>query len=354
MFAIALLAVVAVCSSCDSPVVAKGSTAQVGGIKFTLGEYEIRYLEVDEGDDTYEYPQPALVMPITLENVGKDDFTYNPTHSTQQMAEAQTPLLYLDPGPEADLPPESKTLINGVYLQKGKLEGQLTKNSTIKKGEKLTDLFLFEVPDEATDSLVLSMPPSMHRGKFPLLFKVDYAPKEPKGPKVHPVGNTVAFGPVEFTVTGSSIQYVKTDDSAQGEGFSSEPLFKIDYEIKNTSGEAIPYDPAHRDLTGRGASLFGKESTFKRVKFAATTSIEGQQPGTSMIEAGDTLKDFVLFDRPPEGVGQLSFEYPASLFGQRGIARYQIDYEYANPPLPEELKEKKPEKKDSDEESKGG
>ncbi len=350
------MATAALCSGCDEPVVAQSSSATVGGVKFSLGDYEIRYLEVDDGGNTYEYPQPALVMPITVENTGKDDFTYNPTHSTQQMAEAQTPLLYLDPGAEADLPPESKTLINGVYLEKGRLDGQATESTTLKSGDKLTDLFLFEVPDEETDSLILSVPPSMHRGKYPVLFRIDYTPREPKGPKVHSTGDTVSFGPVDFTLTGSDVAYVKTDDSAQGEGFSSEPLLKVNYSITNNSEEPILYDPAHRDLGGRGASLFGKEATYKRVKFAATTSIEGQITGTTQVDPGDTLKDFVLFDRPGEGVSQLSFEYPAALFGQRGIARYQIDYQYEDPPLPEELKkdEKKTEKEDSEEESKGG
>lgn len=348
--ALVIAAISAVSVGCEKPTVAEGKTATVGGIEFKLGDYKTQYIEVSDGSNTYEYPQPALVIPVTLKNVGEGDFTYNPTHATQQMAEAQTPLLYQDPGPEAKLPPESKTLINGVYLQKGALPGQLKKNETIKKGAELTDLFLFEVPDEAT-SLILSIPPSMHRGKFPVLFRIAYTPQAPEGPPVHNVGDAVAFDAAEFSVTGTDVKYVKTNDSAQGEGFSSDPLLKISYKITNNSEQPITYDPAHRDVGGRGASLFGKEQTYKRVKFAATTSVEGQKDGAVQVAPGESVEDFVLFERPGEGVDSLTLEYPASLFGGQGIARVKIDYEYKNPPLPKELK--KAEKTDG-EESKGG
>jgi hypothetical protein len=63
------------------------------------------------------------------------------------MSELTTPLLYLDPGAEAKLPPATKTIINGVYLPKGALDGQITRSMSVAAGESLTDVFLFEVPD---------------------------------------------------------------------------------------------------------------------------------------------------------------------------------------------------------------
>ncbi len=345
------MAAASVLVACDKPVVATGTEATVGGVKFSVGEYEVRYLEVVDGANTYEYPQPALVIPVTLTNVGEGDFAYASTHSTQSMAEAQTPLLYIDPGAEEDLPPESKTVINGVYLQKGTVKGQVTENTSIKKGESLTDMFLFEVPDPSVSKLVLSLPPSMHRGKFPVLFRIPYAAKEAAGPKVYETGEPVALGPAAFTVTGTDVQYVKTTDSGQGEGFSSDPLLRVDFEIKNTSDAPITYRPSHRDVGGRGASLFGAAESFKRVKFSATTIVEGQKDGAVQLAPGDSVKDFVLFERPTEGTQQLNFEYPAALFGGSGIARVKLDYEYANPPLPEELQKKEKPKEDD---SKGG
>ena len=340
LLVVAVLALAAI--GCDKPTIAEGSTAQVGGIEFALGDLQTRYLEVTDGTNTYEYPQPALVIPVTLKNLGPGDFSYSPSSSTQQMTEAQTPLLYADPGPEADLPPESKTLINGVYLEKGALEGQVRTGTTIAEGESLTDLFLFEVPDEANRDLILSIPPSMHRGKFPLLFRVKYAPEEALGPKVYPQGEPAKLDVAEFTVTGTEVAYVKTNDSAQGEGFSSDPLLKVNFEIKNTSEQPITYDPSHRDLGTRGAALFGKGETYKRVKFAATTAVVSLKSDPVEIAPGDSVQDFVLFERPSKDADQLSFEYPANLFGGTGIARVSVDYEYAEPPVPKELEKPAP------------
>ena len=325
--------------ACEKPVVGQGGKAVVGGVQFEVGDYDIRYLEVSDGKKTYEYPRPALVVPVTVTNQGPDEFTYAASHGTQQMTEAQTPLLYLAPKEGESLPPPTKTMVNGVFLSKGQLEGQVKQNKTLAKGESVNDLLLFEVPD-AAQKLILSLPPSLHRERLPVLFKIDFAPREAKGPKVHKVGDAVAFDNATLTVTGSAVAYVKTRDTLQGEGYSSEPLFKVEYEVANKGAEPISYDPAHRAVGVRGAALYGKDATFKRVKFASSTTVDGQMNGTTAIQPNGKIKDFVLFDRPPQGNSELTFEYPAALFGGSGLGRVAISYEYKDPPKPAELTKK--------------
>ncbi len=324
----------------DVVVSSPGKAATVGGVEFTAGDYDIRYLEITEGDDTYEYPRPVLVIPISLKNVGESSFIYSPSHSSQQMSEASTPLLYLNPGPEADLPPESKTNINGVFLEKGSPEGQITTASTIEKGDSIRDILLFEVPDAAND-LVLSLPPSMHRGKMPVLFKFPFEPREAKGPDVFASGEAIDFDGVTFNVTGAEIQYVKISDVTQGEGYSSEPLFKVSFEITNNTEKTVEYDPSHNAVGTRGAALFDKNSSYKRVKFSASTTIEEQQTSTVKIDPGKSVNDFVLFELPDEDVTEVSLEYPAALFGREGLARVTIGYEYKKVDKPKELTKKK-------------
>ena len=332
------LVLLALGTACERPVVSTpGKPTTVGGMSFTVGDYETRYLELSEGDKVWEYARPVLVVPVTVTNVGEGEFVYNPTHATQQMTEAATPLLYQDPGPEAELPPESKTPINGVYLERGALPGQITEPTTLQKGQELTDLFLFEVPDEGMESLILSLPPSMHRGKMPVLFRVPYTPQTPEGPKVHTVGQPVAFDGLSFEVKGAEVEYVKTDDTAQGPGYSSAPLLKVRYAVTNKGEAPVEFDPGHRAMGGRGASLYGKEGTFKRARFSGTTSVEGQVDGSKTLAPGETVEDFVLFERPGKTVEVVTFEYPASLFGAEGIARVTIPYQYAEPELPKEL-----------------
>lgn len=332
-----------VATGCEKPIVAEGASATAGGVAFSVGDYQVRYLEVSQGGETYEYPRPALVLPITLENVGEGTFTYAPTHSTQQMTEAQAPLLYIAPtGEDANnLPPANKTMVNGIFLEKGPLEGQITQNESIEVGASITDLLLFEVPNAATE-LILSVPPAWHRGTMPVLFRISYQPTEALGPKVYSLGEGVVFDDVTFSVTASEVAFIKTNDTVQGEGFSSEPLYKITYEIVNNGSEAVSFDPGHRAVGGRGASLYGKDTTFNRVKFGSSTTPEGQLTGRTSIPAGEKITDIVLFDRPPENTTEVSFEYPAALFGGRGIARINLNYEYKNPPKPKELEKPAP------------
>lgn len=322
---------------CEKPQVgAMGKAQAVGGMEFTVSGYDVRYLEINDGDNTYEYPRPVLTIPLRITNVGENDFIYSPSHNAPQMTEAATPLLYLDPGADEKLPPESKNLIPGVVLDKGSVEGQINAATTLSKGQSVDDVLLFEVPD-AAQKLVLSIPAAMNRGKLPLLIRLDYQPVEPKGPKVFNVGQTQAFDGVAFTVTGTDYGYVKTNDAAQGEGFSSDPLFKVTYEIKNVSKETIKFEPGHKAVGARGAALYGADSAYNRVKFPASTKVEGQIEGAQTLAPGDTAKDFVLFEAPPKGVTQASFEYPAALFDRTGLARFNVPFEWKEVPKPKEL-----------------
>ena len=101
----------------------------------------------------------------------------------------------------------------------------------------------------------------MHNANVPLLFRIPYEYKKPKGPTVYGVGDAVEMGSVSFTLGSAKAEWVKTKDTAQGEGFSSEPLFKVNYEIKNTGKEVVKYEPGHRNVKGtRGASLYAKRA----------------------------------------------------------------------------------------------
>lgn len=325
-------------SACDKPQVGSaGTPITAGGVEFSVGDYDVRYLEISEGEQTFEYPRPVLILPITVKNVGEGSLVYSPNHSSQQMTETTTPLLYLDPGADATLPPESKSLINGVVLEKGTPVGQAG-STTLEKGQSVDDILLFEVPDQALD-LVLSLPPAMHRDKLPVLFKWRFEPKEPAGPKVYAVGQSLEFNGVTFTLDGGELTYVKTNDSAQGEGFSTEALYKVDYTIKNDSEATIRYEPGHKAVGTRGAALFTATDALKKVRFPGTTSVEGQLD-RSTVDPGQEIKDFVLFEAPSSDVKTLSFEFPASVFGASGLARYELPFEFKEVPKPAELTKK--------------
>ena len=329
---------------CEKPVVASaGEAAVAGGVEFTVGQVELRYLELTEGEEVFEYPSPVLLVPVTMTNQGEKELSYSPAHAATQMNEGSTPLLYRAPGPEAALPPEQKATVNGVIISRGKVPGQLSSPKTLAKGESLTDVYLFEKPPADWSELILSLPPTWHRGKTPTLLKIAYQAATPKGPKVYEVNQAIEFDGVSFSVTGAQSLYVKTKDTAQGEGFSKNPLYKISFTIENKRDEEITYEPNHRAVAGApGARLFSSaEGAHKRVQFGPTTSAEGQQEGRQKVAAGKKVEDYVLFELPGEEVSSLTFEMPASLFEGRGIARVLLNYEHNKPALPKELEEKK-------------
>lgn len=330
-------------AGCEKPPVGQaGQPVAAGGMEFSVGEYDVRYLQLSEGGETFEYPRPVLIIPVTITNKGQDARPYSPTHEAAQMTEASTPLLYADPGPEAKLPPESKTPIAGAIIKKGQLAGQITEPTSIAAGASVTDLLLFQVPPKELTGLVLSLPPTLHRGKMPVLVRIPYAPKAPAGPKVYAQGEPVKFKSASLTVSGSDVSYVEIDDTAQGKGFSTEPLLKVTYVVKNEGQEPLTYEPNHKVVSGAlGAKLYSsEEGAYNRVTFAATTNAVGQKTGKNSVKPGASVEDFVLFERPGEDVKELTFELPASLFNQEGIARVTLPYTYKNPELPAELKKK--------------
>lgn len=325
----------------DVTVTTPGQTVEVGGVEFAVGDYEIRYLEIYEDDETYEYPRPVLAIPVTIKNVGEGNFIYSPSHNSQQMSEASTPLLYLHPGGEKALPPESKSTINGVFLEKGSPEGQVKNSTTLASGDSIQDVFLFEVPDAEND-LVLSIPPSMHRARLPVLTTFTFVPREAVGPRMYSPGDAIDFEGVVFTLKSAATEFVKLNDPSRGEGFSSDALYKLSFSIENTTDAAVTYDPGHNAVGARGAALYGKSASYKRVRFSASTKVEGRQSSSVKVEPNATVEDFVLFEPPREEEDSVVLEYPAARFDRAGLARVVIGYTYEEPDTPEELKKKEP------------
>ena len=328
-------------AACEKPIVVQGrAPAEVGGMIFEAGDYDVRRLEIHSGKESFEYAVPVMVLPIKVTNADAKAFTYNPAHSAPQMNESATPLVYPDPGGEAELPPAQKTPLRGVTLSQGAFPGQINQPRVLNQGESLTDYYLFELPSQGTSALILSIPPTWHRKKMPALVRFPYAPKQVKGPKVYGLNEPAVFDDkATFTLTGAETAYIKTEDTVQGEGYSTNPLLKLTYTIENTGDQPLEYEPNHRAVAGAvGARLSSQEKgAHKRVQFSPSTSPVGQLRGETELAPGKTLTDYVLFEQPDEQVTTLSLEFPASLFEAKGVARVAFAYDHVVPPRPAEL-----------------
>lgn len=319
--------------------------AEAGGIQFELADYHIRYLELTDSGETIEYHDPVLAIRLDFNNVGDDNFTYNPTHTSGEMSQARTPLLYdvsdapLEgaDGYEVDWETFGPPAISGVRLEQGRWERQMHSSETVAPGEMVSDYFLFELPDGDSASLLLSIPPAMHRGELPVFIDFNYTRPEPEGPPVYEVGDTIEFDDVTFTVTAVTQEYVGLEDDSEGEGFSNDPVLKIAYTIENTSQEPISYDPAHGDLTGnQGPMVQSLAADFNRVRFPANTDPVGQVDSVD-IEPGETVDDFATFELPGSAAETATFILPASHFDQSGRVRVAFSYEPEEVEEPEEL-----------------
>ncbi|RAL20597.1 hypothetical protein DL240_16330 [Lujinxingia litoralis] len=333
-------------TACEEPVtIGPGAQPQtIGGVTFAPGEYGARYLELDHQGQTVEYPRPVLTIPVTITNAGEDNVVYSPSHASQQMTEGSTPLLYPAPPAETPLAEFSKAPINGVYLDRGTLPGQVTATTTLAPGESLSDIFLFEIPDGSITDLVLSLPPSMHRGTNPVLFGLSYKATTPTGPTVYEVGQSIDVEGVSFEVTAVDQAYIKLKNSDEKEGYSDEPVLRVDYKLTNTTDSALTFDPGHRDLSGRqGARLHSTTGALNRVRLPSNTSAEGQLEREAELAPGASVTDFALFERPDQAQS-LTFELAADHFARSGKVRVSIPFEPADVAQPEEMTKAQAEK----------
>ncbi|MEM1348722.1 MAG: hypothetical protein AAGI01_09220 [Myxococcota bacterium] len=325
-------------AACGGPTVSSAQVpTKVNELTYKVGGYEVRYLELQDGQDTIEFPEPVLIVPIQITNNGAQALTYAPTHAIPEKKEATTPLLYKDPG-GGELPPASKEIVSSVQLGRGTLSGQLTEPKSIGPGETASDLLLFKVPDETTSKLVLSMPPSIHGGTAPALFRFAFTPTEPEGPKVFSVGEEIEFAGAMLTVDGVSLEYVPVKEGGKLSGYSKTPLLKLAYTITHKGEGELEYEPSHRALQGAASpSVKAGQEALKRVQFDAASVLDGQLQQAQTIASGTSVKDYSLFSMPDEGTTQLRVEFPASLFGRKGIARVQVPYEHKMPEKPKDF-----------------
>ncbi len=313
-----------------------------GGVQFELGDYHIRYLELTgEGGEVIEYPAPVLAIELTVTNVGEDQLVYNPTHGESVLSERSTPLLYPAPqDTEIDWETFKPEPIEGVLLHRGRWEDQQQESVTLSPNDSVSDLFLFQVPQQGQNDLVFSVPPAMHRGELPVMLRFDYQPTPPLGPTLYEVGDEIDFDGVVFSITDVEQVYLKLEDASQGEGYTAEPILKISYSLQNNSDETITFDPAHRNMSGdQGAVLESQQVDFRRYLFPSTAQPEEQQRGRVDIEPGESIEDFTAFERPRNSADSVTFILPASHFDRSGRVRVGFSYSPEDVEVPEELKE---------------
>ncbi|MFB6263777.1 MAG: hypothetical protein ABEL76_09165, partial [Bradymonadaceae bacterium] len=237
------------------------------------------------------------------------------------------------------LPPKSKKIIPGVVLEEGAVPDQIRKTTSIAPDSTVEDLFLFEVPDSKQANLIFSIPPSFHRGTAPILFRLQYEYRQPPGPKVHEIGDEIAFDGVVFRVNAAKLSYAELTHPEKGKGFSDKPVFAVSYTITNESDSSVQYEPGHTAVSGiRAAQLKGPDEFFARKRFPSGMKVVGQTSGSMEIKPSSSTSDVAIFEKPGKGIDTLTFRYPATRFGRSGLVRVRIPYEHEVPKPPKPLR----------------
>ncbi len=336
----ATLVGLALCVGCQKEIVGTQGEAlqeEKAPVAVTLEGYSLERVEVEGDAGPLVYSKPVLAMKLKFENTGSDPFFYQPTHGADKVSNQQAPLLFVDPGPKGELTQN----IPGVFLEKGFLTAQQTGGTQIEPGASLSDVYVFSPPDGDNMEMMLTVPASMHGGKQRLKIKVSYTKPALPPVKINAPGEAISFGDASLTIKGAKVEFVRLKDSSlKAEGFSKDPVLKVSYEIENKGDAPLAYDPNHK---GAGSILApslrdaGGSGNYMRVRFGADRDVKGQKSGNLTLAKGEKVNDFALFERPPESVKNLRFMIPGKVFGQKGVARVDIPYTYANPAKPAEL-----------------
>ncbi len=302
-------------------------------IAVSVVSHQLERIEVDGDDGPIVFPDPVYAVRLKFENTSEADVLYQPSHGAETAVAAQAPLLFVDAGEGNPLTEN----INGVLLKGGFAPGQQSKGLTITAGESIEDVYTFSAPPNEQMNLVLHVPPTLHKGKKPILIKLPYQANELEGPAAAKAGEEVTLGDVSVKVKSAKVRYLDMEDtSTKAAGHSGNPVYAVEVEVKNGGGTPVTYAPNHR-ASGRnvvGPSLSAGDSDFLRVKFGANNSVKGQVAGTETIEKGKSVSDIIVFQRPGKSVKNVVLTIPGTIFGQPGVARFALDYKHADPEKP--------------------
>lgn len=315
--------------------------ATAGEMQFELKDYQLHYLELTDDDgDVLEFTDPVLAVGVEITNVGEDSFEYQPPHEARELSQDRHPMLYAGFDQPAEIDWETfdpGEPIPGVELADGRWDQQQHDHKTLGADEQLVDYYLFEPPEDG-ESLLLSMPPRMHRAEVPAFIQFDYTEPEPEGRTIYEVGDAIEFDGVVFEITEITQEYAEIKEDEE-EGFSDEPVLKIHYTIENDTDDPIEYDAKHDTLRlDEGPLIQSTDPRFERIRAPGERELVGQKQDVE-IEPGETIDDYAVFDRPDGVADNATFFLPARYFERSGTVRVNFSYEPEDVETPEELEE---------------
>lgn len=321
----------------------EGSLGQPVGqndVSVTVTDVSLRLLDLEGPTGGQQTDAPVLAVSLTVTNAGLEPVRYDLAWGASAATQAQTALLFVDPGPEAA--PTSGTPVPRVLLNTLRfVEDPVAEAVSVGPGTSIDDILLFEAPPEGTSSLVLSLPPGVFgpASKMPAYVRIPYSPGDVQGPSAVPMGTAHAGEGFSFTVTNATVAWARLANAAdETEGFSASPLLKLDFTVTNTSDGTIEYIPTAASNRFQPPVLTTAEGeNVPRATFAGGIVPDGALTSRKQLGPDESYSGFMLFERPAAETTRLHLVIPGARFSSHGLVRVDVPYTHADPAEPAEL-----------------
>lgn len=318
-----------------------GQPVTIGLVSATVSSVDLAYLELEGPSGAATTTDPVLRVTLQIQNGGAEAIRYDIGWGTTAATQAQSPLLFVDPGLEIVL----ANAANIPVLRLGAweyLDDPITEATRIEPGATLTDVLLFTAPPADAGSLLLSLPPALFgtTNKLPGYVRIPYAaPGEIPAPSPIAQGETFAGNGFNLTIDSTEQAFVRLSNPQGQGGFSTTPLLKVNFTVTNTGTATIEYVPERANRSIDPPALTDPSGApIERAGFDDGVTVDTMVAERRQVAPGESLQTFLLFKRPDPSVTSMLLTFPGKRFGSTGLARFTLPYAHtATIPDPPEL-----------------
>jgi hypothetical protein len=336
------LGVAALFAGCQTPpVTTLGQAVTIGTVSATVTSIDMAWVDLEGPSGAALTAEPVLRIGLQVQNAGAEPVRYDLGWGTTTATQAQTALLFVDPGEEIVLSPSANIpvlqLSGWQYL-----DDPVTEATRVDPGQSLTDVLVFQPPPADATSLLLSLPPALFgaENKLPAYVRIPYTrPSDPPRPQPVAMGEIAEGRGFTMRVDGVEQNYVRLTNAAGQAGFSVTPLLRVNFTIQNTSEATIEYVPerANRSIDPP-ALIDASGAPLERANFDDGVAADGMINERRQIGVGESLTGFLLFKRPDPSTTTLQLTFPGRRVGSSGLIRISLPYEHvATIPDPPEM-----------------
>ncbi|HEV8325344.1 MAG TPA: hypothetical protein VG389_27290 [Myxococcota bacterium] len=288
----------------------------LGDVSVRIASVHHRRACLSEDGRTMMDARPAYLVELHLRNGGAETLRYDPRHGRHRAGDPDD--LRLAGGGAA---------VAGIIYDPGVLvDGQVGEVVSLKPGDEVRDVFVFEPPPSAVHELIFTVPAALWGKAGAAELRVAHDAGAPEKVVEHPPGEAAALGAARVTMVGADV-VLPVFRAADGRwDADTTPAVALRYRVA-AAGAAVTYDAEHGGTVAWGPVVrTGAGAVVPAVHYDGAPELRAQLRGKVAIAAGDAREDYALYSLPPPGTDALSVELPGSLVGAPCAALFRVPY----------------------------